>query len=505
MPLDTVRSSVIRIVEGISGAVEMGLHLKLRFGYGGDVPWVTRLDDDSGLRAIVGPEMVVLRSPVLLRGEAMATVSTFSVTAGERVPFVLTHGASYRTMPAVVDHQAALGATETRWSVWAARCNSQSRYPEAVVRSLVTLKALTYAPTGGIVAAPTTSLPEQLGGSRNWDYRFCWLRDATFTLTALLHAGYVEEAAAWRDWLQRSIAGSPAQLQIMYGIGGERRLAEWEASWLPGYQGAAPVRIGNAAAGQLQLDVFGEVIDALYGARRAGLGAPDDDVSLEAALLNHLAEIWQEPDEGVWEVRGGRQHFTFSKVMAWVAFDRAVRSVEEMGLDFPLRRMRALRDTVHASVCAQGYNAARGSFVQSYETDALDASLLLMPLVGFLPIDDPRITGTIAAIERELMQEGLVLRYRTEQSRDGLPPGEGVFLACSFWLVNVMVMQNRLAEAHALFARLLALRNDVGLLAEEYDPAAGRQVGNFPQAFSHLALLQAAFVLTDDAPEDLRR
>jgi GH15 family glucan-1,4-alpha-glucosidase len=435
----------------------------------------------------------------------MATVANFTVTAGERVPFVLTYAPSYRSLPEPLDAEAVLASTEAEWTEWSRRGAYDGPYQDAVRRSLLVLKALTYQATGGIVAAPTTSLPEHLGGSRNWDYRFCWLRDATLTLTALLHAGYVDEAAAWRDWLQRSMAGSPDQMQIMYGIGGERRLSEWEAGWLPGYQGAKPVRIGNAASGQLQLDVYGEVMDALYQARRAGLPARDDDTALQRALLDHLARIWREPDEGLWEVRGGRRHFTFSKVMAWVAFDRAVRGAEEMGLDFDAERMRALRAEVHADVCAHGYNEARGSFVQSYEVTGLDASLLLLPLVGFLPIDDPRITRTVAAIERELTEDGFILRYRTEQGKDGLPPGEGVFLACSFWLVHVMVMQSRMDAARALFERLLGLCNDVGLLAEEYSSSQRRQVGNFPQAFSHLALLQAAFVLTERGRADLRR
>jgi GH15 family glucan-1,4-alpha-glucosidase len=505
MPLGTVRSSVVRIVEGLSGRVAMALHLKLRFGYGADVPWVTRLDEGDGLRAIVGPDMAVLRTQVDLRGADMATVANFTVTAGERVPFVLTYAPSYRSLPEPLDAEAVLASTEAEWTEWSRRGAYDGPYQDAVRRSLLVLKALTYQATGGIVAAPTTSLPEHLGGSRNWDYRFCWLRDATLTLTALLHAGYVDEAAAWRDWLQRSMAGSPDQMQIMYGIGGERRLSEWEAGWLPGYQGAKPVRIGNAASGQLQLDVYGEVMDALYQARRAGLPARDDDTALQRALLDHLARIWREPDEGLWEVRGGRRHFTFSKVMAWVAFDRAVRGAEEMGLDFDAERMRALRAEVHADVCAHGYNEARGSFVQSYEVTGLDASLLLLPLVGFLPIDDPRITRTVAAIERELTEDGFILRYRTEQGKDGLPPGEGVFLACSFWLVHVMVMQSRMDAARALFERLLGLCNDVGLLAEEYSSSQRRQVGNFPQAFSHLALLQAAFVLTERGRADLRR
>ncbi|GAN76162.1 glycoside hydrolase family 15 protein [Acidisphaera rubrifaciens] len=504
MPPGSVRPSVVRIIDGVDGSVEMALHVTVRFGYGDAVPWVTRLHEEHGLRAVVGPDMVVLRGPVPLEGEAMSSVAHFTVAAGERLAFVLTHGPSHRPMPEPLDAAAALSATDAYWTEWSGRMRYEHRYQDAVSRSLLTLKALTYAPTGGIVAAPTSSLPEQLGGPRNWDYRFCWLRDATLTLVALLHAGYTEEAAAWRAWLQRSVAGSPAQVQIMYGIGGERRLTEWEASWLPGYQGARPVRIGNAAHGQLQLDVYGEVMDALYQARSAGLPVNGEDVALQAALLDHLAEIWDQPDEGIWEVRGGRRHFTFSKVMAWVAFDRAVRSAEEMGLDLPLDRMRALRDRVHADVCAHGYSPARGAFTQSYGEPGLDASLLLLPIVGFLPHDDPRVRGTVAAIERELVEDGFVLRYRTEEGKDGLPPGEGVFLACSFWLADNMVLQGRIDEARALFERLLSLRNDVGLLSEEYDPKARRLVGNFPQAFSHLALLHTAFHLAEQGPLGLR-
>jgi GH15 family glucan-1,4-alpha-glucosidase len=496
MPTRMVRSSVVRIVEGLAGSVAMAMHLTLRFDYGAAVPWVTAIEGETGLRAIAGPSMAVLRTGVKLRGEGLSTRADFTVTEGARHAFVLTNAPSHRQLPDALDAEAALAATEQFWREWSAAGTYRGPHAEAVSRSLLTLKALTYAPTGGIVAAPTTSLPEQLGGGRNWDYRYCWLRDATLTLMALLQNGYTDEANAWRDWLQRAVAGSPAQVQIMYGLAGERRLAEWEADWLGGYQGARPVRIGNAAAGQLQLDVYGEVMDAFYQARRAGLDGNHDSEALQAALITHLEQVWEKPDEGIWEVRGESRHFTFSKVMAWVALDRAVRGAEMSGMDAPVDRWRALRDRIHAEVCAQGYDAARNTFTQSYGAPGLDASLLLLPLVGFLPHDDPRIVGTVRAIERDLVVDGLVLRYRTEEGADGLPPGEGVFLACSFWLADNYVMQGRRADAEALFARLLALRNDVGLLAEEYDPRAGRLVGNFPQAFSHIALLGTAMNLS---------
>jgi GH15 family glucan-1,4-alpha-glucosidase len=422
----------------------------------------------------------------------------FTVAAGETVPFVLTYGPSHLPLPAAFDAAAALAATETYWSEWAAKCRSAGRWSDAVVRSVITLKALTYAPTGGIVAAPTTSLPEQLGGTRNWDYRFCWLRDATFTLLATMNAGYYEEAQAWRDWLVRAVAGSPEQAQILYGIAGERRNTEWEVPWLPGYEGSAPVRIGNKAHEQLQLDVYGEVMDAFYQSRRGGLPRSEAAAALQLAFLEHLEKVWREPDESIWEVRGARRQFTYSKLMAWVAFDRAVKSHENFGRgDHPqAEHWGALRAEIHADICAQGFDASLGSFVQSYGSRELDASLLQIPIVGFLPADDPRVVGTVAAIERELMVDGFVMRYRSETSPDGLPAGEGAFLACSFWLVDAYVLQQRQDEAHRLFERLVALSNDVGLLSEEYDPRSGRLLGNFPQAFSHVALINSTFNLT---------
>jgi glucoamylase len=416
-------------------------------------------------------------------------------TEGQAVPFVMTHGPSHLPPPAALDAAAECASTEKFWREWCDRCTYSGPWQDAVLRSLITLKALTYAPTGGLVAAPTTSLPEQLGGTRNWDYRFCWLRDATLTLMALMEAGYYDEAQAWRDWLHRSVAGSPDQIQIMYGIAGERRLTEWEVPWLPGYLGSAPVRIGNAASGQLQLDVYGEVMDALYHAREGGLEVPRSTWDMQVVMVEHLGAIWDQPDEGIWEVRGGRRQFTFSKVMAWVAFDRAVRSIESFGLEGPLDHWRELRDYIHATVCELGFDREKNSFVQSFGEKELDASLLMLPLVGFLPPEDPRVRGTLDAIERELVVDGLVQRYHTESGKDGLPPGEGAFLACSFWLADNLVLQNRDAEASELFERLLALRNDVGLLAEEYDPRIRRQVGNFPQAFSHLALVGTAMNL----------
>ena len=504
MPVDQADSSIIRLVEGRRGKVAMRLHLTLRFDYGTTVPWVTQLEDTSGLSAIAGPSRVVLRTPVALQGENFATIAEFDVVEGQCVPFVLTHGLSHLPAPAAVDWQLALRETEGFWRGWSARCSYTGSWREPVQRSLLTLKALTYATTGGIVAAPTTSLPEQLGGERNWDYRYCWLRDATLTLLALMSAGYIEEAQAWRAWLQRSVAGSPSQIQIMYGLSGERQLIEWEVPWLPGYQGAAPVRIGNAASDQLQLDVFGEVIDAIYQARKH-LDAPVSSAwAQQQKLIEYVERIWQQPDDGIWEVRGGRRHFTHSKIMAWVALDRTVRDVERFKLQAPLERWRQVRDRMHATICEQGFDKSRNTFTQSFGGSELDASLLMMPLVGFLPPDDPRVRGTVAAIERELMVDGLVLRYRTKSDVDGLPPGEGVFLPCSFWLADNYTLQNRDAEARALFERLLSLRNDVGLLAEEYDPRAKRQVGNFPQAFSHLALIGTALNLHDIGPAQRR-
>ncbi len=495
MPPNGASSSVIRLVAGRAGRVSMRLDLTLRFDYGTTIPWVTRLADGNGIRAIAGPDMVVLRTPVTLLGQNLTTIAEFEIAAGETIPFMLTHSPSHLPPEPPHDPLKALAETERFWADWSSRCLCDSRYREPVLRSLITLKALIYAPTGGIVAAPTTSLPEQWGGSRNWDYRYCWLRDATLTLDAMMAAGYYEEAEAWRNWLHRAIAGSPAQVQIMYGLAGERRLMEWEATWLPGFAGSRPVRIGNAASDQLQLDVYGEVMDSAHTARRGGLGAARDSWPMQRKLLEHLARIWDRPDEGLWEVRGGRRHFTFSKVMAWVAFDRAVKDAETYHLAAPLERWTALRDHIHATVCRDGIDPERQCFVQSFGSRELDASLLLIPMVGFLPPEDPRVRATVAAIERDLMEDGLVLRYRTEAGADGLPPGEGAFLACSFWMVDNLVLQGRREEARAMFDRLLDLRNDVGLLAEEYDPHAKRQLGNFPQAFSHLALVRSALML----------
>jgi GH15 family glucan-1,4-alpha-glucosidase len=491
MPPRGTASDVVRIVEGRRGRVAMQVELVIRFDYGAVVPWVTRLGEGV-LRAIAGPDMVVLRAPVQLHGENLKSVGEFTVAADERIPFVLTYSPSHLPLPAPIDPEAALEETHAFWHEWACKCVDAGKWTDAVCRSLITLKALTYAPTGGIVAAPTTSLPEQLGGARNWDYRYCWLRDATFTLLSLMNAGYYEEAKTWREWLLRAAAGTPSQLQIMYGIAGERRLTEWEAGWLPGYEGARPVRIGNAAASQLQLDVFGEVMDALHQGRAGGLDASEAGWDLQRALLDHLETIWREPDEGIWEIRGERRHFTYSKVMAWVAFDRAVKSAESFGLDGPVDRWRAVARTIHDEVCRNAWSDELGAFAQSYGSRELDASVLLLPLVGFLPPEDGRIRSTLAAVERRLLRHGFVLRYDTASDVDGLPMGEGAFLACSFWLADNFVLQGRLEEARALFERLLALRNDVGLLAEEYDGRAGRLVGNFPQAFSHIALVNTA-------------
>jgi carbohydrate kinase (thermoresistant glucokinase family) len=504
MPIGSANSSVVRLVRGLRGKVAMQLHLALRFDYGTTVPWVTQLPEGSGLSAIAGASQVALRTPVPLQGKDFATVAEFDVAEGECVPFVLTHGPSHLPTPPAIDANVLLQKTESFWRDWSGRCSHAGPWNDAVKRSLLTLKALTYAETGGIIAAPTTSLPEQLGGERNWDYRYCWLRDATFTLMALVTAGYRDEAQAWGQWLRRTVAGSPHQLQIMYGLSGERQLIEWEVPWLPGYRGASPVRIGNAASGQLQLDVYGELIDAIYQGRTLGLAPVGSGWALQQKLVEHLEQIWEQPDEGIWEVRGGRRQFTFSKVMAWVAMDRTVRDAERFNFQAPLEHWRKVRDRMHATICALGFDSERNTFTQSFSGSELDASLLLIPLVGFLPADDPRVRGTVAAIERELLIDGLVLRYRSETDIDGLPPGEGVFLPCSFWLANNYKLQQRDAEANALFEHLLSLRNDVGLLAEEYDPKSQRQLGNFPQAFSHLALIGTALSLQDVGPAQQR-
>ena len=493
MPVSGRGTDLVRIVEGKLGRVELKMELVIRFGYGVAVPWVRAVE--GGILAVAGPDSLRLWTKVPTRGEDLATVASFTVSEGERVPFVLSWCPSNVLDAGHVDPEQALAEAEETWRGWSGRCSVQGPYRALVQRSLITLKALTYGPTGGIVAAATTSLPEKIGGVRNWDYRICWLRDATFTLYSLMSAGYSDEARDWRAWLLRAVAGDPSQLQILYGIAGERRLPELTLDWLAGYEGSKPVRVGNAASQQLQLDVYGEVMDALYLSRRVGLTG-GESWPLERAMMVYLESIWESPDEGIWEVRGARQHFTHSKVMAWVAFDRAVKAIEQFGHEGPLERWRAARDRVHADVCARAYDEEKQSFVQSYESKELDASLLLLPLVGFLPPGDPRIRGTVAAVERELLRDGFVARYSTHSGVDGLPPGEGSFLACSFWLVDNYVLQGRIAEAEALFERLAGLVNDVGLLAEEYDPVARRQVGNFPQAFSHVSLINSALNLS---------
>jgi len=492
MPPRDKNPDVVRIVEGLRGQVRVRMELVIRFDYGSIVPWVRRTD--GALRAIGGPDSLYLHTPVETRGEQLTTVADFIVSQGDRVPFVLTWNPSHLPSIEPTDAERALAETEAWWRDWSGRCTYKGPYREQVLRSLITLKALTYGPTGGIVAAPTTSLPEALGGVRNWDYRHCWLRDATFTLYSLMMAGYREEACAWRDWLLRAVAGDPARLQIMYGPAGERRLTELELEWLPGYEGSAPVRIGNAAVRQLQLDVYGEVMDTLHQARRIGIDSDEFSWALQRHLLEYLETCWSQPDEGIWEVRGPRRHFTHSKVMAWVAVNRAVKDIETYGLPGDVERWKRLRETIHAEVCARGYDPARRSFVQYYGGQELDASLLMIPLVGFLPADDERVRATVDAIERELCVDGFVMRYRTSQSRhvDGLPPGEGVFLACTFWLADNYWLLGRQDEARRLFERLLTVANDVGLLSEQYDPSTRRLLGNFPQAFSHVSLINTA-------------
>jgi len=498
MPPRGEAADVVRIVEGLSGAVPMVGELRLRFDYGQVVPWVRR--DERGVTAVAGPDAAYLDTPAPVRGQDLATFSEFTIRPGERVPFVLTWAPSWHRRPGRVDAEHALVQTDGFWREWSGRSRITGPYRDPVQRSLITLKALSFAPTGGIVAAATTSLPEQIGGPRNWDYRYCWLRDATLTLQSLLAAGYTGEATAWRDWLLRAVAGDPAKLQIMYGLDGARRLPEQELPWLAGYEGSAPVRVGNAAADQLQLDVWGEVLDGLSLTRKARMHDVDDSWDVQVALMEHLEGAWQEPDNGLWEMRGPRRHFTHSKVMAWVAADRMVDGVRNSGLPGPLERWTALRETIHADVLVRGYDTEQSSFVQAYGGTDLDASLLLIGRVGFLPPNDPRVVGTVRAIEQRLTQDGLVLRYRTDAGDDGLPPGEGVFLACSFWLVDALHGAGRRGDAVALFERLLSLRNDVGLLSEEWDTAAQRQLGNTPQAFSHFPLIMSALQLQSDRP-----
>lgn len=489
-------AELVRIVVGRSGRVDFRTEYVARFDYGSTVPWISRLYDGA-ISAVAGPERLVLRSSVALSGEDLKSVGDFTVEEGQSAAFVLSYGASYHGPPSAIDPFESLERTETFWRAWSDRCPDVGPWTEAVKRSLITLKALTYAPTGGIVAAATTSLPEQLGGVRNWDYRYCWLRDATFTILALMKLGYYEEARAWRDWLLRAIAGSPHQVQIMYGVGGERWLPELTLPWLKGYADSSPVRIGNAACDQMQIDVFGEIADAAFQTYKAGMAPAERGRAVRPLILEYLTEAWRQPDEGIWEVRGGRQHFVHSKVMAWVAFDRAAHDVGVKAFHEPGERWRAIADEIHAEVCERGFDRDLNSFVQAYGVNRLDASLLLIPLVGFLPADDPRIKGTLRAIEeRLLIDDEFVLRYEPDNSSDGLPPGEGAFLACSFWLVDNYILQGRYKDAQRLFERLLTRCNDVGLLAEEFDPASGRMLGNFPQAYSHVGLINCALGLS---------
>jgi GH15 family glucan-1,4-alpha-glucosidase len=496
MPPRGYASDIVRLVRGVRGRVKLQMQLVIRFGFGVDIPWV-RKTDDGALLAISGQDMTVLRTPVGTRGEDLSTLADFEVGEGETIPFVLTYGPSHLDVPKAINPAQALQDTEDFWIEWCSRCTYQGDCRELVMRSLITLKALTYQPTGGIVAAPTTSLPEKLGGSRNWDYRFCWLRDATFTLLALINSGYTEEATAWQNWLLRAAAGYPANMQIMYGIMGQRRLLEWEADWLPGYEGAQPVRVGNAAHAQLQLDVYGELLDAFHQARVAGLELNQDTLALAYAVLQHLAEVWDQPDHGIWERRGDPRHYVSSKVMTWVGFDRVIKSVEQFGLNLPLDRWRELRATVHRDVCEHGFDPEQNAFVMSYGSHVLDASILLLPAVGFLPASDPRVLGTLAAIEKYMMRDGFVLRHDPREITDEQQPIEGAFLACSLWLADAYVLSGEIAKAQALFDRVVAVANDLGLLAEEFDSGVGRQTGNFPQALTHIALINTAHNLSD--------
>jgi GH15 family glucan-1,4-alpha-glucosidase len=497
MPPRGEASDIVRLVRGVSGRVKLRMELVIRFGFGTDIPWVKRTEDGAML-AICGPDMTVLRTPVAPRGEDMTTVSDFEVNAGDTVPFVLTYGPSHLDVPKSIDPARALKATEDFWSDWSSHCSYQGESRDLVMRSLITLKALTYAPTGGIVAAPTTSLPEKLGGARNWDYRFCWLRDATFTLLALMNSGYTEEASCWHSWLLRAVAGSPADMQIMYGIRGQRRLLEWVADWLPGYEGAQPVRVGNAAHAQLQLDVYGELIDAFHQSRVAKLELDEGTWDLECKVLEHLADVWDQPDHGIWERRGDGAHYVSSKVMTWVAFDRGIKSAEKFGFEAPLDQWRSLRDTIHRDVCAKGFDPEQNTFVESYGSKLLDASILLLPAVGFLPPSDPRVKGTLAAIEKYMIRDGFVLRHDPRDiPPDERQPIEGAFLACTLWLADAHVLAGDIAKAQALFDRVVAVANDLGLLAEEFDSIARRQTGNFPQALTHIALINTAHNLND--------
>ncbi|WFU42969.1 glycoside hydrolase family 15 protein [Bradyrhizobium sp. CB82] len=496
MPPRGRASDIVRLVRGLKGRVKLRMELIIRFGFGVDIPWVRRTEDRSAVLAICGQDMTVLRTPVETRGEDLTTIAEFEVAAGETIPFVLTYGPSHLAPPEAIDPERAFAETEAFWKDWCGHANRDGDYHDLIMRSLITLKALTFGPTGGIVAAPTTSLPEKLGGMRNWDYRFCWLRDATFTLLALMNSGYTEEASSWHNWLLRAAAGSPANMQIMYGIWGQRRLLEWEADWLDGYEGAKPVRVGNAAHAQLQLDVYGELIDAFHQSRMVKLKLDDESWALECAVLQHLAEVWDHPDHGIWERRGQAKHYVFSKVMSWVAFDRGIKSAETFGFKAPLLHWRTLRDAIHRDVCQRGFDPEVNAFVESYGSKVLDASLLLLPAVGFLPAKDPRVRGTITAIEQHLMRDGFVLRHDPREVSEETQPIEGAFLACSLWLADAHVLAGDLDRAQALFDRVVSIANDVGLLAEEYDSVACRQTGNFPQALTHIALINTAHNLS---------
>lgn len=483
--------NVIRLVVGEKGTIEFESEIIVRFGYGESVPWVTTMPDGR-LRMIAGPSRIVLQSSVELRGENFKTKSTFEVKQGQTESFALSYTESWIPEPVEFDAESLIHGTEMFWKNWTSKCTMEGPYADIVKRSLITLKAMTYEPTGGVVAAATTSLPEHFGGPRNWDYRYCWVRDATLTLLALMNTGYYDEARSWREWLLRAVAGSPRQMQIMYGIAGERRLYEFELPWLNGYENSTPVRIGNAAHDQVQLDVYGEMLDAVHQARKGGLAPLQSGWDLQLAIIEQVEDVWQKPDEGIWEVRSGPEQFVYSKVMAWVAFDRTIRSAERFKLEGPIERWRETREAIHKQVCEQGYNKDLNSFVRSYGSTEVDASLLLIPAMGFLPATDPRMVGTVEQIEKTLMKDGLVQRYDTSKASDGLPPGEGMFLACSFWLVDAYLMMGREKDAIALFERLIGLSNDLGLLSEEYDTEAKRLCGNFPQAFSHLALVNSA-------------
>ena len=501
MPPRGQNPDIIRVVEGLRGDVELQMELIIRFDYGKIIPWVRKRH--GGLEAIAGPDGLILRTPVKTHGKDLTTVAKFNVRKGDRVPFVLTWFESHQEPPKRVEADHALRDTEQFWTHWSTQCQRKTLWDDAVIRSLVVLKGLTYAPTGGLVAALTTSLPEEIGGVRNWDYRFCWLRDATFTLIAFMNAGYIDEAKQWREWLLRAIAGSASQMQIMYGVQGERRLAEFELPWLDGYENSKPVRIGNAASEQFQMDVYGEVLAAMYRAHVMGIKNEEADWALQEGLMKFLESKWHEPDQGIWEVRGKPRNFTHSKMMAWLAFDRAVKLAEvcDCAVGENLDRWRKTRDEIHREVCEKGYNATKNSFTQYYGGETLDASLLIMPMIGFLPENDPRVVGTVEAIQRELVQDGFVLRYRPKQEDvDGLPGSEGVFLPCSFWLANCLHLIGRKKEARELFERLLEIRNDLGLLSEEYNPTSKRQLGNFPQAFSHVSLVNCALLLSDQHP-----